>query len=226
MADNLDRESGAEPELKPFDRRALATLDVIADLEVDRLYVLTKPEGSLEFYKSVRNELILWAYTRITNLVVSCGDAQPCVRATCAEVVELGRALDDALLVALDAWHPEGSRYPAPEPSEMEPMEHIKLAGDDMAATGMVWIPTRPVRAGDRHVDAELYCRKPGQPLLLAYSSLPALQAGCGPYQAAAAIDVAQIDEVAFEAGAARVVFDMPLAEDARHPEPVQDWTR
>lgn len=87
-------------------------------------------------------------------------------------------------------------------------------------------MPTRPVRTGDYQVNAELYTRTPGQPLLLVYSSLPALQVACRPHQAAAAIHVDQVDEVAFEVGATGIVFDAPVPEEAQHQEPVRDWHR
>lgn len=225
MTGQADRDV-EEQRLRAFDRSALLSMEAVEEIEADRLYVLTTPEGTLELYHSARDELILWAYTRIAGLVASCGDGQPYARATPAEIVEFGDVLDTALLMALDAWHPEGARYPTPDPSEMEPMQHIELSGEDMASTGVVWIPTRPVRTGDHQVNAELYSPAPGQPLLLVYSSLPALQAACGPHQAAAAIHADQVDEVAFEVGAAGIVFDAPVPEEAQHQEPVRDWHR
>ncbi|WP_133116474.1 SAV_915 family protein [Amycolatopsis antarctica] len=213
-------------ELRAFNRAAMLSLDELTEHPNEGLYVLTVPEGPLELYQTARNEIVLWAYSHMAGLVASCGEGQPYVRATADDIIEFGETLDSAVLVALDAWHPDGVRYPAPDPSEIEPMEHLELTGDDMATTGLLWIATRPVQEGDRQVDAELYCRKPGQPLLLAYSSLPALVAACGPHQAAAAIEAHRLDEVAVQSGASGIVLDVPFTEDAQHSAPVRDWSR
>ncbi|MFI7121959.1 SAV_915 family protein [Amycolatopsis sp. NPDC049868] len=202
----------------------MATDDLV-EYKVDRFAVLTGPEGALELYRSDRGELILWAYSSQGKLVVSCGDGQPYVRASAEDLGKFARNLNETLLVALDAWHPDGARYPAPDVSELDPLGYVGVP-DETISAGVVWVPTRPVRQGDQLVAAELHCREPGRPLLLAYSSLEALVNGCGPYQAAAAIHVDRLDDVASQAGACGVALNVSLTEDSRHTAPVRDWSR
>lgn len=209
--------------LRPMSRAALIAPTDLADHTPGDLLVLTLPEGGLELHETPQDEVVLWAYSKIDKLVESCGDGQPYVSTTSAELARYADSIEPLALVALDVWHPEGRRYPEPDVREQEPIEPLNYEQPD---TSVVWIPTRPVRTGDRRVDVELHCLKPGEPLLLAYSSLDSLRANCGPHQAASAITADSIVEVARQAGASGVVFDAVLAEEARYDAPVVDWTR
>ncbi|MPZ00786.1 MAG: hypothetical protein GEU97_22995 [Actinophytocola sp.] len=185
--------------------------------------MLTLPDGGLELAATSQDEVVSWAYSSIGGLVAACGSGQPYVRASVGDVADFADAFDGPVLVALDVWHPEGVRYSEVEPDAMEPLEPLSLDDGD---EDVVWVPTRPVREGDWEVVAELHAVEPGEPLLLAYSSLETLLANCGPHQAASAIFANRIDVVAEQAGAHGVAFDAAVAEEARHRAPVRHWAR
>lgn len=214
---------GDDRVLRAWGRAALRDADQLADAKIDAFFVLTYPEGGLEVATTEHGEVFLWVYSDVPYLTDACGDGQPYVPVTLAEFAAFADGQGSVVLVALDVWHPEGERYPALNASEMEPLDELEVSSGDEA---LVWIPSRPVHAGDREVQAELHSIAPGQPLLLAYDSLEALQAGCGPYQAAAAISAERIDHVAHQTGAYGVAFNAVLADEARHKAPVRDWVR
>lgn len=214
---------GADRTLRLFDRAALQDMEDLALLGSADLYVLTEPDGALELYQSPHSELVIWAYSGVENLVESCGGGQPYVRATPDQIVGFAASIDMPMLLALDVWHPEGARYPEPDARDFEPLEPVDEYQPDLT---VVWIPTLPVRVGDLEVGVELHCSTPGVPLLAAFTSVEALREGCGPFQAAAAVLLDRVGEVARQAGAHCVVFDPTLAESARYNAPVRDWTR
>lgn len=199
--------------------------DLAEGTGVRRLFVLMDPEYyAPEVTASGRRaEGCLWAYTTVPLLVESCGSGQPYVTLTPAQIAELAAAVGGAFLVAVDMWHPEGARYPELEPAEMEPLEPTEPTqiGDPL-----VWIPTRPVRSGDRRVSVELYGTRPGEQLLLAFDSPEQAWQACGPYQPLSAIHVDDLQAVAAECGAQQIVVGGVLSEDAQHKGPVQDWSR
>lgn len=138
-------------------------------------------------------------------------------------MVELAEAVDGTLLVALDVWHPDDAQYPEPDPDEFEPLEQIQ----DGAADPLVWMPTRPVRTGDRQVWPELYGRRSGEKLLLLFDSKQEAWQACGPYQPLSAVHLDDLDAVVRASGADAVVpGNGSLSEQARHTGPVQNRRR
>ncbi|MGH3948735.1 MAG: hypothetical protein ACRDSE_06395 [Pseudonocardiaceae bacterium] len=214
---------GEHDELRPWSRVALLDFDDLIERQREHLYVLTYPEGTLELHTTEQGEVIFWLYSDIQNLVESCGSGQPYVRAAAIEVAEFASSFEAPTLAALDVWHPHGARYAEPNESELEPLQPLDYREPE---SSVVWIPTRPVRTGDRLVNVELYCIRPSEPLLLVFDSLEALIANCGPHQAASAISTDRVDEVAMQAGACGIAYNAVLAEEARHDAPVKDWTR
>lgn len=214
---------GEAESLRGLSRAALLDPCDLADRGVERAYVLTLLEGVLELETTAQGESVVWAYSTIQGLVAACGGGQPYVAASADDIQDFADRLSGPLLVALDVWHPDGARYDEIRPEDLEPLVPSTFGGAEELT---VWIPTRPVREGDREVVAELHSIEPGQPLLLVYSSLERLVQNCGPYQAAAAIGAERIDAVAEQAGAHGVVFDAVLDEGARHRAPVRDWAR
>lgn len=209
-------------QLVPLSRTALRdTADLAARITGD-LFVLTLETDELELNQTPQDELVLWAYSGVEYVVEACGPGQPYVRSTAQELAEFAGSIEPVVLVALDVWHPDGARYPEPDVRDAAPLPELDAEPPD---TSVVWIPTRPVRVGDRRVHVELHSAN-GKPQLLAYSSLDALRVNCGPHQAASAISADQISEVAAQAGAYGVVFDAVLAEESRRSAPVTDWTR
>lgn len=163
----------------------------------------------------------MFAYSSIQRLVAACGAGQPWVSITSDEL-EAACAEHGVAAVALDTAHPEGHRYPEPDPREQPELEPLPDQDDG----SLVYVPSRPVSEGDTQVNLELQPDKAGRAMLLAYSSPELLVAGCGPYQPWVAIHATDIDLVAEEAGACGVLFNPELAEDSRHTGPVQDWSK
>ncbi|WP_170220917.1 SAV_915 family protein [Amycolatopsis cihanbeyliensis] len=178
--------------------------------------------GGVEVRETRRNEYALVAYSSIRKLVDACGAGQPWVRLT-REAVDDICADHGVSVIALDLPLPEGHRYPdiaEREKPYLEPLEADPALGE------FVYVPSRPIRAGDRRVLLELQPDHAGRPLLLAYTSPDMLVAGCGPYQPWAAIRAEDLEQVARESGAYGVTFDPILAEESRHIGPVNDWSR
>ncbi|MQA12435.1 MAG: hypothetical protein GEU98_28700 [Pseudonocardiaceae bacterium] len=192
----------------------------------ERLYVLVEPEhGGPELSPTEKdNELCLWLYTGVRLLIESRGDGQPYAATTAAEIVTLAAELDVTVLAAIDMWHPGGARYPEPDRHDFDPLEPL----DDQPPPEepVVWIPTRPVRAGDRRVNAELHGTRAGEKLLLVFESPEQAWAACGQFQAVSAIRADRIDKIAQDCGANGVVFNGWLDEDVRHTAPIVDWLR
>ncbi|SNR27507.1 hypothetical protein SAMN06265360_10179 [Haloechinothrix alba] len=209
--------------LRPFDRTTLVLFEDLSGRAVEELYVLTGADGALELRQTPQGEIVFVAFTSFTRLATSCGAGQPHARPSFAELERVVEAIRPTVLVGLDVWLPEGHRYPEPDPRAQEPLERIE---EVPAGDGRVWIPSRPVRKGDRTVMAELHPDESGKPLLCVYTSLDALRQSCGPYQAAAAIEADSIEQVADESGARGVAINPVLAEEARHTGVVQDWSR
>lgn len=199
--------------IREFDRAGLLVADDL-DARAD-LFVLTTPDGELETWHTERNETVVWAFSRIGLLVESCGNGQPYVRVPASRLVE-ALAGYGAVFVSLDMRHPDGVRYPDHD------LSYVDEVPDELAAAAVLWVPSEPVRTRDQRVDLELHRDEAGRPMLLVYSSLERLRAGCGPYQAAVAIETERVGRVARQLGVAGIVLNGELAEQARHAEPVR----
>ncbi|MDV6011239.1 SAV_915 family protein [Haloechinothrix sp. LS1_15] len=199
--------------LRSLAQAELILLDDLGRCQLGELFVLTTPEGELELRDTQRNECLVVAFTSYASLVTSCGVGQPYAQLHAAELEPVLERLRRTVVVALDVWLPEGHRYPEPDPREVPELAHWP----EVPAEGRVWVPARPPRRGDRQVEVELHAQRPDEPLLCVYSSLDALQEACGPYQAAVAIDVAEMEDVARESGAVEIAYEPVLAEHARH---------
>jgi hypothetical protein len=182
--------------------------------------VLTHPGGEIEWHASERDELILFAYTGIRELAATCGTGQPWVYLDAAEIQALQSSVDTTLLVAVDVWYPDGTRYPPTDPRDREPLAYAK----HLTPVTDVWIPALPMASGAKAARVELYAVTPGDPMLLCYRSLDDLHTACGPYQAAISVRANALRQVAEEAGAHGVLFDAELSDELRHTAPVVDW--
>lgn len=205
--------------LRAFELRGMVLLEELSKHVTGQSRVVVLPDGELELRRTSRRELIVVAFSRFTWLADSCGVGQPHAIISAADLERAGSQIEGTVLVALDMWVPEGHRYPEPDPREQPPPQRLDEVGYDAT----VWIPTHPVRSGDRRVTAELHAEEPGSPLLCVYTSLDRLRASCGGYQAAAAIEGHRIDEVAARAGAHGVAFNPVLDEKVRHTGVVQN---
>lgn len=117
----------------------------------------------------------------------------------------------------MDMPLPDGHRYPEPDPRDEPELPQL----DETLPDGLVYVPSRPTgRRRGRNVVLELQPHE-GRRTLLAYESLDALRAGCGPYQSCVSIRADRLDEVASQAGAEAVLFNPVLSEQARHTAPV-----
>lgn len=206
--------------LRSFSYADVLDVNDLCSREYGPLFVLTMPDGALELRETQPDEVLLWAFSSLLNLVESCGGGQPYVRAEAGQLADFARRLDKHTLAAVDMWHPDGARYSEPDVRDMEPLQ--LLEPQVLAALSVVWIPTRPVAVGDREVEVELHPADGAGPLLAVFTSMAALRRNCGPHQPASAIQADSIEKVATQAGAAGIAVDPMLAEGARHlaPEP------
>lgn len=207
--------------LRPLTRAALLDFDDMGELGLDHLYVLALPGAGIEVWETPHSERVPFGYSGIQHLVDACGEGQPFDRLT---VAELERATDGlgSVLVALDVWHPEGHRYPRPDPRETPDPEPVDAVPDD----GILLVPTRPRPAGARAVEVELIADTAGQRVLCAFTSWEMLVMGCGPHQAWEPVAGENLSYLAYEVGADQVCFDPVLPKHSRHRAPVLDWTR
>lgn len=195
-------------------------LDDLAEVGPAELFVLVSGDGRAERRETGRRGVAMVAFSSLRRLVAACGWGQPWVIMRPERVHQAARVVG-ATLVAVDVPVPEGHRYPEPQPSAQPDLEPVDPVDDQR----LVYLPSRPFSSGQRTAELELQRGKRGGPLLLAYTSIEDLATGCGPYQPWVAVEHALLDEVAREAGAAGVVFNPVLVEQARHAVPVVDWT-
>jgi hypothetical protein len=81
-----------------------------------------------------------------------------------------------------------------------------------------VFVPTLPVAPGDADVQIVMRQVEPDLVVVLAYSSLPLLVAGCSAGQAWAALPAEVLDGLLPSLGASGVLLDVPLPESDRVP--------
>lgn len=208
--------------LRTLDRNALVLPEDLDDDRAEPPLALTLPDGDVELWHADRGELFLFAYTGLAELVESCGPGQPYVPLRPAELAGLQDRLAAPVLVAVDARHPDGARYPERNRRAREPLDYAQR----LTPLSEVWIPSLPMAPGDQAARVELYAETAGEPMLLAYPSLDDLYAACGPHQAAVSVRVEVLHQVAEEAGAHGVLFGAELSEELRHQRPVVDWGR
>ncbi|WP_051166080.1 SAV_915 family protein [Amycolatopsis orientalis] len=206
--------------------QALVRLDDVRERLPDLVFVLVtlgtgEQPGELEVRRTTRNEFAVAAYSSLDRLVEACGSGQPWARVTRDRLLEVCRELGIGVVV-FDAVLDLVPRYPEVDSREQPPLEPAEpLAEPD----GRLYVPSRPVRAGRQMVELELQPVRNGRPVLLAYTSPELLAAGCGPYQPWVAVESADLEAVADEAGAHGVLLNPVLAEESRHAAPVRDWT-
>lgn len=213
-------------ELRGYSRAALVHAeDLVERTGGDLLFALVDPDhDTLEVSSTEKSkEICLWLYTGLRLLTESCGDGQPYVQATAAEILEYLDRVEETALFAINVWHPAGARYPEVDQRVLEPLDQLD---DAVPEEPLVWIPTRPVQVGDRQAAVELHGTRPGEKLLLAFESPEHAWAACGLFQALSAVYADRIGKVAQECGAHDVVYNGWLAEDVRHSAPVRDWAR
>lgn len=209
-------------QLQSLSRAALQQVGRLVPRCPDRLFGLSLPHGGLEWSQTPWGEAVLWVYSSVRNLVESCGTGQPWVRLTLAELIDIEAAVAVPMVVALDVRYPEGARYPEVDPRQHTPLPHRER----VVPPDTVWVPARPPDPLGRRVEVELRHDSSGNPMLLVFSSIKALRAGCGPYQVAVEIRIADIARVVSETGAGSVACDMELPEELRHHASQVDWTR
>ena len=208
-------------------RAAFVRIDDAEERLPELVFVLVTPAehgqpGGVEVRRTARHELAVVAYSSIQLLVGACGSGQPWVQLTRGRLLEACHALDVGIVV-LDAVVDMTPRYPDMDSRDQPPLEPLEPLEEH---DGVVYVPSRPVQAGQYTVELELQPDRRGRPVLLAYTTPELLRAGCGEHQPWVAIQVDDLPEVIEESGAHGVLFNPVLAEESRHTAPVQDWTR
>lgn len=203
--------------LRPFSHAELLSVDDLRR-EAATLFVLTRPDDALELQEAPGDEVFLWIYSSLLDLVESCGGGQPYVRAEATQVAEFADGHQKSVLAAVDMWHPDGARYPEPNVRDIEPLPMLEPPAP--ADLSVLWIPSRNGEPGSREVVVELHAADGTGPLLPVFTSVDLLRENCGHHQAASAFRADRIEQVAKQAGADGVVIDPVLAEGARHPAP------
>jgi hypothetical protein len=206
-------------------RRAVVLLDDLPEHAPGVLYVLTLPESVaasdvVELRRTSRGPAAV-VYSSVANLVAACGLGQPWASTTAERLQVLGDE-HDYNLVVLDAWLPEGHRYPEPDVRDEPDLEPASPHSE----SGLLYVPSRRVCEGQQVVHLELQPDHAGRLMMLAFTSPEALAERCGPHQPWVAVARDDIDLVAEQAGALGVLLNPVLSEESRHTGPVQDWTR
>ncbi|WP_406636870.1 SAV_915 family protein [Amycolatopsis sp. WGS_07] len=204
---------------------ALVRLDDVPERLPDLVFVLVTSEddgrpGGLEVRRTVRSEFAVAVYSSVDRLADACGSGQPWAPVARDRLVEVCRELSIGIVV-FDAVLDRLPRYPEVDSRDQPPLEPLEPLAEPV---GRVYVPSRPVRAGQRVVELELQPVRDGRPVLLAYTSPELLAAGCGPHQPWVAVNGDDLEAVANEAGAHGVLLNPVLAEESRHAAPVQDW--
>jgi hypothetical protein len=194
----------------PFERRALRPLTELGLDDDTPLFVLTMPDGNVEVRETHRNELVVWAYTRLAPMLACCGGGQPFVRATASELRTVSTALDRFVYVAVDLLHPDGARYPEPD---WRDLEHLPLIDTTVPDTSLLWVPIRASTVGATKAIVEMVADEEGEPRLLVYTSLATLRAKLGAHRAAASFRAEVLDRLVRDLDARSVVFDATVAE-------------
>ncbi|WP_406629874.1 SAV_915 family protein [Amycolatopsis sp. WGS_07] len=205
--------------------QALVRLDDVRVRLPDLVFVLVTlgtegQPGGLEVRRTARNEFAVTAYSSIDRLVDACGSGQPWAQVTRDRLAEVCQELGIGIVV-FDAVLDRLPRYPEVDSRDQPPLEPAEPLDEP---DGCFYVPSRPVRAGQRVVELELQPVRDGRPVLLAYTSPELLAAGCGPHQPWVAVNGDDLEAVANEAGARGVLLNPVLAEESRHAAPVQDW--
>ena len=205
--------------------RAVVLLDDLPERAPGVLYALTLPAsvaaGEVVELRNTPRGPAAVVYSSVANLVAACGLGQPWAATTVERLQALGDEHDYNLAI-LDAWLPEGHRYPEPDVRAEPDLEPATPRGEG----ALLYVPSRPVREGQQVVHLELQPDNAGRLMVLAFTSPEALAERCGPHQPWVAVDRDGIDLIAEQAGALGVLFNPVLAEEARHTGPVHDWTR
>lgn len=215
--------------LRVFNRADLVVPEDLAEKPDVEFYVAMLPEdegGLVELVETDKNqEGVIYAYTTLRNLLTACGGGQPYKIQTAAQLDQVADNTDGyALLVAIDVWHPEGHRYPEPDWREFAPLDFMS---DRLPDEALLYIPTRPAKPGDQRYYPELYGTRPGEALLLAWSTPEMGWQACGPNQFLAAVHADRLEAIAHQVGATGVVVNEAVLDlNVRHQEPVVDWVR
>ncbi|WP_342779410.1 SAV_915 family protein [Amycolatopsis cihanbeyliensis] len=190
----------------------------------DGLYLLTTPTGHggvIELWTLRDGTSAVMGYSSIGRLMVACGSGQP-FRHMAADEVESACESIGAKVVVVDTVPPGGQRYPEVDSRDQPDLPLLDAEDPDQP---VVYVPSRPYRAGQRDAVLELQPHE-GRLTLLAYTSRELLEEGCGPYQAWVSIPSHLLEEAAWRVGAEAVLFNPVLSEESRHTAPVLDWTR
>lgn len=197
----------------------LDDLDEVCPGEVYVLTVPTEQGPALEMRRDGRGPVV-HVYTRLSTLVLNCGEGQPWELVSTAWLREVGPA-EGFTQVAVDAPCPGGEMIPGAEEQDKPPLQSL----GEVDVREHVYVPSRPAGDRDERVELELQPYQ-GEQLMLVFSSPEAVEEGCGPYQSFVEIRADAVEEVAARAGARYVVMDEALPREAWRTGPVQQWHR
>lgn len=202
----------------------LVRVDDFAERLPSSVFVLTVPPegdrpGGLEVWTTGRNERALAAFSLVSWLMSTCGTGQPWVEVPTSTLKTL--CLKQGVqAVALDLPLPTGPRYPEIDNRDQAPLEP---AEPEPELGEYVYMPSRPVRAGQGMVEVEMQQHR-RKLVVPTYTSPEALEAGCGPHQAWVSVRIDDLPAVIEDLEADGALLNPELSEAARHQGPVRDW--
>lgn len=208
-------------QLRPLATDELLLVDELREVGVESLHVVARESGSVEFWESEPEQLVIFGYTRVSLLVSACGLGQPFTRLT---VDELKRRVDGmgTVLVALNGEFADGHRFPEPGPDDVDDVTVPEAEFEDEEP--WVFLPTTPNESSDGPIVAELLPAQGGRRILCVWTSRAALEAGAGVFQPWRRVPLSWVEEIAKMTDAHEVRFDPNLPKQARHTGLVVDW--
>lgn len=187
------------------------------------MYLACRPDNSgvmLEI-RTCQREPVVLAYSSLDRFLEGCGSDQPWIYMSSQRVAEVACTKEVSALnlakfqfaILLDTPVPPELRGTAGGFAE----EERRWDDEDSEDWQMVYLASRPFEPGDERALLELQ-PLPGQHLaIMAYSSVAALEAACGPKQAWFRTPAGLLSEARRQSGADTICLDTPLPNHVRH---------
>lgn len=190
-----------------------------------QLYLACRPDSGtgdvmLELRERDGGPVVL-AYSTLDRFLEGCGHDQPWGLVPSERLAEVGLEKAGSLLepptfrfgVLLNASLPHEARGTAGGLA----WEESRWDDEGSEDWAMVHLASQPFHPGDEQAQLELQ-PMPGDHLaVMAYSSVTAVQAGCGPHQASVRIPAGLLGEARRQSGADTICLDTPLPQRVRH---------
>ncbi len=164
---------------------------------------------------------VVLAYSSLDRFLEGCGRDQPWGLVPTERLAEVGLEKAGSLLepatfrfgVLLNTSLPHEARGTAGGLA----WEESRWDAEGSEDWAMVHLASQPFHPGDDQAQLELQPMPGDQLAVMAYSSVAAVEAGCGPHQASVRIPAGLLGEARLQSGADTICLDTPLPQQVRH---------